>query len=49
MSLALLTAALDVIVPVDHKVAYFTRKHRTSVNLPAVFDSNKRFLNINVG
>lgn len=42
-------SAIDVIVPSDDRLDFFTRKHRTSVNLTAVCDSHKMFLNINVG
>lgn len=42
-------SSIDVVVPAEEKIDYFTRKHRTSINLTALCDSSKKFLNIHVG
>lgn len=41
--------SIDVIVPEEHRIDYFTRKYKTSVNLTAVCDANKRYWYIIVG
>ena len=41
--------SIEVAVPNDQRLDYFTRKYITAVNLTAVCDSDKRYLNINVG
>ena len=40
---------IDIKVPDEHRIDYFTRKFTTSVNLTAVCDADKKFMNINVG
>lgn len=42
-------SSIKLIVPSEDRVDYFTRKYCTAVNLTAVCDSRKLFLNINVG
>ena len=41
--------SIEVTVPDNQRLDYFTRKYVTAVNLTAVCDSEKRYLNINVG
>ena len=41
--------SIEIMVPDEHRLDYYTRKHTTAVNLTAVCDANKRYLNINVG
>lgn len=41
--------SIELIVPDEHRIDYYTRKHTTAVNLTAVCDATKRYLNINVG
>lgn len=42
-------SSIDVTVPDEHRIDYFTRKYSTAINLTAVCDANKKFLHITVG
>lgn len=42
-------SSIKVIVPASVKGNYYTRKHITAINLTAMCDSKKRFLDINCG
>jgi hypothetical protein len=42
-------SSIEVTVPDENRLDYFTRKYVTAVNLTAVCDSEKRILDINVG
>ena len=41
--------SIEIRVPDEHRVDYYTRKHVTAVNLTALCDSEKRFRYIIVG
>ena len=40
---------IEVKPPEENRIDYFSRKYITAVNLTALCDANKKFLNINVG
>jgi hypothetical protein len=41
--------SINITVPDEHRIDYFTRKFTTAVNLTAVCDANKRYWSITVG